>query len=492
MENKSKFFENFYKSDEYVNETQIVKGRVIHNYTYQVGNLAVQEGSKTDMYFTPNTLFPKNGKFQRVQGNVSRLKFLYTDLDCYTLNMHPELVLEELEQDYFNRTIPCPNLAIYSGRGMYLLWYIDEHSNALPRWKRCQQGIYEVLKDFGADPKVVTDSARLLRMIGSVNSKSGETVSIIREYSQDKQSLYWIQNEFLDFAKEKNKSVKREIKNHGKLVFFSDANTLLQTRLADLETLLLKHRDYEGSGRENILFLYRYWTLAVNGQNKEDALNATLKLNSKMKHPLPEIEVIKATKSAEKAYQNGEEGKYRYKNSTLISQLQITEEEMKDMRSLTSPEVLKKRQKTRSRRAYLRRLEAQGKEIKSVEINDRRKAVKSLYERGMTYSNIANKLEVSVKTIQRDIAFLRENDMLNKIVPITKTEKLDKQTAPHKQSKKVAPKFSKKESRVVKKQQDKNYTHVLYARSASMPLSASESMSGSVSVGCASPDAGAG
>lgn len=49
--------------------------------------------------------------------------------------------------------------------------------------------------------------------------------------------------------------------------------------------------------------MYRYYALCINN-DKAESLNMTLALNSRLKYALDEKEVVKATASAEKYYDN--------------------------------------------------------------------------------------------------------------------------------------------------------------------------------------------
>ena len=99
--------------------------------------------------------------------------------------------------------------------------------------------------------------------------------------------------------------------------------------------------------REMTLFLYRYWSCCFE-QDPGAALQHTLEFNNLFTHPLPEREVIRATKSAQKAYgaksdkAANERAKamgypgagYRISNAKIISWLEITEEEQQHMKTI--------------------------------------------------------------------------------------------------------------------------------------------------------------
>ena len=70
--------------------------------------------------------------------------------------------------------IPVPTQIIRSGRGIYCKWIFDHFlpGYALSAWKLCQTAIHARFKALGADPKA-KDAARILRVVGSTNSKAG-------------------------------------------------------------------------------------------------------------------------------------------------------------------------------------------------------------------------------------------------------------------------------------------------------------------------------
>lgn len=398
----------------------------VRTYHYSPASLCAMDVSKEkDVYMSINPMRFKNRSIRRCKDNVDRLMFCFADIDCYTKELSKEQVLMHLYEEYFNCSIPFPTFIVDSGRGLYLFWQVDEHINAYNRWLKVQQYLHSHLAQFGSDDKVVSDSARVFRMVGSVNSKNNSTVSII-DGNLQKYSLYEIMQEYMpdSYLKKIGTSVKNK-KNEGtpktssknskkeksNIIPFRN-NNLLSARIFDLEVLLTKHRDYEGSGRESILFLYRYFLLCQS-LDKEYSLEETLSLNNKLKHSLSEKEVAEATKSAERAFDDGM--KYRFSNKKLVSFLGLTEEEIKDMKSIISPAEKEKRRATRNREAYLRRLEEAGKDTKEVSILSRRKAVYKALKEGKTQAEICAQLNMSRSTFYEDkkaILALSEKELL--------------------------------------------------------------------------------
>src|ERR671926_172093 len=114
---------------------------------------------------------------------------MYTDLDYYK---HPELVemhaagVLDLALEFLVRErIPYPSLAMFTGRGLALVWRHEPvPGNALAKWARCQERISEALKYLGAD-RAAKSASQVLRLAGSYNSKSGALVESIWENLDD-------------------------------------------------------------------------------------------------------------------------------------------------------------------------------------------------------------------------------------------------------------------------------------------------------------------
>lgn len=376
-------------------------------YHYKATELVELDCTENNLYFALNPMKFIDKSIRRDKEHVSRLKFLYVDLDIYKSawkGYSQEQIFMQLETEYFGSKIPCPSYVINSGRGMYLLWKIDEHINAQPRWEKVQRFLHGQLLEFGADRAVVTDTARVLRVPGSINPKSGSKVHIMQSYEKE-YTLYeimqeYMQNDIISHKYINNKKSKRKYKkSSSKVIFMNTPYSLYTARLTDLEHLLLNYRDKEGGMRENILFLYRYYALCIC-DDKVKALNAILELNKRLCNSLDEKEVIKATASAEKYYD--ENKSLQISNSKLIEFLNINDFEMKNMKSIISHAEKSKRKAERDRKAYLKKLAARGEETKEYKIKKRLKALYELLQQGKRQQEICAELNISRSTFYTD------------------------------------------------------------------------------------------
>lgn len=380
---------------------------IVKTYHYVASELAKTDCHENNLYFALNPMRFIDKSIRRDKQHVARLKFLYVDLDIYKSEWKDYTqtqILMQLESEYFDIKIPAPSYVINSGRGMYLLWRIDEHINAQPRWEKVQAFLHNQLIEFGADRAVVTDTARVLRMPGSINSKSGTEVQIMESYNPKyTYTLYEIMMEYMqnDITCHKylNKKPKREYKNNSKIVFINTPYSLYNARISDLEHLLIKFRDKESGMRENILFLYRYYILCVCN-DKEESLKLTLDLNNRLHYPLDEKEVIKATASAEKYYDNDK--CLQISNGKLVDFLNIEPNEMKELRSIITCEEKATRKAARDRKAYLKKLALKGESTKEYKIKLRLKAIYELLLQGKTQKEICAELNISKSTFYTD------------------------------------------------------------------------------------------
>lgn len=368
---------------------------------YRYKELLEQDFNQENVYISINTFY---STFRRLE-YLKELKAQFIDLDIYKTGFTKAQIIMHLETDYFNKSIPRPNLIIDSGRGLYLIWILNSvPSKALPLWKAVEEYLYSVLKPFGADRQAL-DPTRVLRVPGSINSKSKTTVSIIDEYDYI-YDLREIQNEYLPELKPKEKKKGRP----SKTVFIHRERSLYFARIQDI-TKLCELREYDLKGhRELILFLYRYY-LCYFLEDTKKALEDVLELNREFIYPLSENEVIRATRSAEKVYLSKDKD-YRYKNETLIELLKITELEETHMSTIISKNEYKRRDRVYQKNKYQRKLKSEGKISEKEKLSQRRAKIKDLLAEGLKQKDICSQLNISKDTYIRDRKYLREQGLI--------------------------------------------------------------------------------
>ena len=408
--NKVNYIDNLHSNSNGWITRSVIYKKGYSQWHYKYAELKDLDMSGENIYITLNTFYKPCRRLE----NIKELNTLFIDLDYYKTGKTKDQVLMDLEKNYFNQSIPIPNYVIDSGRGMYLIWLIKSlPSQALPLWKAVQDYLYKQLKCFGADRQAL-DATRILRVPGSINSKSKTVVNILDEYEYV-YDLREIQNGFLPELKPYEKKKGRP----SKINYIYRERSLYYGRIQDI-IKLCELREYDLKGhRELILFLYRYYLCSFT-EDIEKALSDVLELNSMFRQALSEREVIRATRSAERCYLDKNK-QYKYKNETLIELLEITEEEQKYMIIIISKEEYKRRKRIRNKNSYdgekakkiyQEKLKSQGKLNEKEKISQRREKIKDLLDEGLKQKDICLLLNISKPTYVRDRNFLKEQGLI--------------------------------------------------------------------------------
>jgi hypothetical protein len=139
--------------------------------------------SDWDLYLSQNGFHVFKGVTRQAR-HVQVITSCWVDLDYYKVpalrDLEPGHVAERILQAH--PWLPEPSLVVDSGRGAYVHWLFDERVHTAPkqvsRWQFAMDMLAQLLKPFGADAQAV-DLSRVLRVIGSTNTKSGEPVALV-------------------------------------------------------------------------------------------------------------------------------------------------------------------------------------------------------------------------------------------------------------------------------------------------------------------------
>ncbi len=389
-------------------------------YHYKIDDLKCNIGKaislNANIYMTPNSFFMPKRKIE----NIRKLNALYIDIDYYNIEnlktYDHERVLAVLENDYFGQDVPEPSFAIFTGRGLSVYWLIEPVPiKVLPLWNAIQKHFLGKLKDMGADSKSI-DSARVMRLAGTINHKTGERAKL---YMYDEKLVYTLRDLQEDYLPRLTPYVKNPAyKGKGrssKIVNFYTLYSLHYARLSDILKLQETRNGYcrnndgvlqEEGQRELMCFLYRYWYCCYCNDPKQ-ALQNTLEFNQGFKKPLSNKEVEKITAQAEIAYAqwlldspNGvyKRGGYNYKNETLISLLNITADEMKVLITIINPSEKVRRQLIKEKEE---RRNEEGLTKREQQKQDKENEIKDLVSKGYNMNQVAKELGVNRSTISR-------------------------------------------------------------------------------------------
>ena len=297
-------------------------------YFEGINDLSINLNDK-DVYISQNTF---NNRSRRLT-HLKELKALYIDIDCYKVNLSKEAVKYFMENDLYGQ-IPVPNMLVDSGRGLYYIIFLENTvAEDLPKWQLIEKYLYEKLKDLGADNKAL-DATRVLRVVGSTNSKNNELVKVIDTYDYQYTLDEIIENyipEVIEDRKEKQKPLgERKKGRKKKFVSLFNLYNLYYTRFKDIKKLV-EIRNYEMTGyREITLFLIRYFLNVYHGDD-DLVMEEVIEINNSFTEPLEINEVFNATRSGAIG---ATESVYKYSNDKLIKLLDITPSEQKEMATI--------------------------------------------------------------------------------------------------------------------------------------------------------------
>ncbi len=110
----------------------------------------------------------------------------WVDLDFYKLEDSKYLSVSQIliKLEYFikDNNIPLPSVIEYSGNGMYLKWFFNDIIGKKEgyRLEELNKKLTSFFMEFNADTGVY-DLSRVLRSLGTINTKTGNTSEILRD-----------------------------------------------------------------------------------------------------------------------------------------------------------------------------------------------------------------------------------------------------------------------------------------------------------------------
>lgn len=345
-----------------------------------------QASGRSNVYWTPNAF----KTHQRGLASIVQLNAFYVDLDCYKVGMTKEMALHALNMVLDDNNLFQPTLIIDSGNGLQLVWKIKgvpvRAVSVIKLWNRIEKEICSRLTILGAD-SASTDASRVLRVPNTYNTKN-ETEKLTQLIEFNSNAVY----EMRDFQFELLPEIKKiegdskKTSKKGKLTHLFNAFTLNKARLNDLETLL-ELRGHDVTNMRNII-LFLLANFIENGELDIDKEKYLANANSALKTSLNSRELAIIIRNTD--------GKYNYKNTTLIELLQITADEQKHMKSIISADEYNRRQRVAFNKRYkpVKEANKSKKEARDMEVKD-------LCKQGYTQQEIARKIGIGQATVSR-------------------------------------------------------------------------------------------
>lgn len=368
--------------------------------------------NEPDIYITPN-------EFQgwRLIKLGHGLNALYADIDVHG-EENPDLA--RLASVALSRCetagIPTPNFVVYTGRGIHLYWLIDRVPfSALPRWQACQQ---QLVKHLRADPRAA-DSTRVLRVIGSVNSKSKSVVTA-EMLNPKRYDFDWLADQVLPLARAEIRDIRAARARRGDALPRPKATGSIYDRwhlvYRDLQTIC-NHHWFGGVKEGHRDAMLHLMATSLSWFTQSDALQTEIFQTAREWMPtLSAREVASYTKSvvtrakddaeagADPTHWQWGKGRYRYKRTTLVERLGdlITPELIPQLRAIVPDEIIRERKTARERA----RKHATG-EVKATreeylaQVAERRSEAVRLKAEGLSVRAIASTMGISPSMVSR-------------------------------------------------------------------------------------------
>lgn len=377
-------------------------------------------------YIAPNSFYKPVRRLE----NVRQIRALYADIDCHHLGPRE---IKRAVNDVISfldscakENIPSPSFWILTGRGLQLYWLIEDlPKQGVPLWQLVQDAIterlIEILKPIDVTVDNVSDIARILRLAGTVNTKSNTIATLImrggEKYRLDELIAEYFPS--LNTLSEPGKKKAAQSDTEGRIHYFYNLYSLHYARLLDLVTLQeLRKGDINSDPcRRRMVFLYRYWGCCYC-QSPAKALEDALAFNAGFTMPLSKETVTRETRSAEKAYKEWLSGEtvmyngqayrkgYNYRNSTLIRWLDITTEEQREMQTIIGTEEKYRRNNERRNKVRYGKDES-GLTSKQRARMERDKLILAMHEQGLSNREVAYKIGIGETTVRRALDRVR-------------------------------------------------------------------------------------
>lgn len=357
--------------------------------------------------------------------NLARMGLLFVDLDYYKVpefwSLSPEAMLWTIWYALDDAGLPLPSLAISSGQGLQLKWLLDKPlpRQALPRWNACQRALVDALLPYGADP-AAKDASRILRVVQTVNSRSGEQVRVIHapgfryNFEEMAETLLPFERTVLEEQrklKEKRKS-KLKLLDGGKrdgLRGFS-SRQLAWHRLEDLRKLA----DLRGGACEGERMQHLFWRLnflLLSGATNSnlmwhEAAALAREIDPAWGYRSPELSTLYTKAQAAESGETVEFGGHNWtplytpKNQTLIDLFKIEPDEERQLRTIVSKGEARRRDAER-KIDYRRAAGAVARAEYEQKAADKATHARELRAQGMSVRAIAKALEISKSAADR-------------------------------------------------------------------------------------------
>lgn len=345
-----------------------------------------------DYYITANTITNTS----RRMSSLFSLNNIVIDLDNHhghcKNNRLNDLIHAMMSELFLDRVIPMPNSIVYTGRGIQLWWAIipahksllDGYNKIKDNWIQHIQAFlasHSEFRGFNVDCAATRNAVGYFRLPCTYNTKTYECgrITIYHNTPTDIQkeldSLYTVDLTNI-IKREKRKNFSRNSAQFAGL-----------QRMRQIELLYNLRNPPAGNEQRDIFIFHMYNACKFAQLSEKDTWNKIQAFNSNFKKPLSEQELKNVICSAKRKDRG-----YKYKNSTLIMTLSITEAEQAAI-GMNSAVKHTPKKKNNFKRDKLRR---------EKKLNRNRRVI-AMFKKGNSKSSIARKTGISRNTVLKII-----------------------------------------------------------------------------------------
>ena len=364
--------------------------------------------NKKDIYYTPNTF---NSPIRREREYLWQLHRFYIDIDHKTGTEPIDQfeVVGAVEQLVGEKKIPQPTEYINSGRGIHIYWDINKcHIMLLDLWEKIENYLFNIIKELERSIKNISvdsrvkDPTRLLRLPGSINSKSNSKCYSMLKNNGNIYNIFDLKKAYIKV----NKQYKN---NKSKITYLPTKNlyTLNMSRIEDFKHIVsLRNGDIKGY-RNTLIMLYSYHYRLVNEITVEELIKVTKEFNKSFKEPYKAKELISVCRSVNRTVKHFQEDNnkgYKFTNKYIINALDLEEQEQRELLTIISTRV--KYDRKNKKRNEARRNE-EGLTLKQAELKELKLKVLELKGKGLSTRAIARELNCSegkIRTILKKVS----------------------------------------------------------------------------------------
>lgn len=383
------------------------KGNIAFTYCFEKYNFSnLKELSPYEvkkMLYSGQSLHISQSTFsgyQRLEQTAFSNSAIVLDIDFYNekdLKGLPAVNVIELMRLEGLFEYPRPSYIINTGNGLNIVYLLKQ----LPVKNKYFKGninlrklvidkLNKQFKGWGVD-KATKDITRINKLPGTNNYKTNNQVEIIDYKCSDWNNL--VRYDLRDLAYELDiKPIKKKLKkkkSSSNIKNLHNIYTLNYYRVKDIEYILTTRADIRGF-REKGLFLYALHHLKAYN-DLERLSNDIYEVNGSLSHPLTEKEIERRIlRQLNRNYL-----KYNFKNDTLIEWLDITENEMGNLKTIISKHYQLEKKKTKQKQD---RRNENGLTSREQSKQDTMKIISELKDKGYKRKDILSELDMSVDT----------------------------------------------------------------------------------------------